>query len=219
MAKATSVIESSGRVRNCCAARSSRHWFRYSIGPVFTRFAAYGTSGVNFNFSGAGINLDRYNGFADPGTADANYNHLLHTAMFNWNAGSSSLTVSWNSMTVGTTYLVEAWLNDGRGGQSGNSTFTGGVVAVKLTCPADPGENTVLRASPSQNSAVRACRNFRINGTCPAPVTGSADITGLYTAEFGAVPVGKRLFVRASTMVGGFESLAREFQARVPAAA
>ena len=98
-------------------------------------------------------------------------------------------------------------------------TNTGGVVAVKLTCPADPGENTVLRASPSQNSAVRACRNFRIIGTCPAPVTGSADITGLYTAEFGAVPVGKRLFVRASTMVGGFESLAREFQARVPAAA
>jgi hypothetical protein len=27
-----------------------------------------------------------------------------------------------------------------------------------------------------------------------------------------------RLFVRASTMVGGFESLPRQFQARVPAA-
>jgi PEP-CTERM motif len=89
-------------------------------------FAAYGTSGANFSFSGAGINMDRYNGFADPGTADANYNHLLHTAEFNWNAGSSSLTVSWNGMTVGTTYLVEAWLNDGRGGQSGSSVFTGG---------------------------------------------------------------------------------------------
>lgn len=98
-------------------------------------------------------------------------------------------------------------------------TNTGGVVAVKLTCPADPGENTVLRASPPQNSAVRACRNFRIIGTCPAPAQGAADITGLYTTEFGAVPVGKRLFVRASTMVGGFESLARQFQARVPAAA
>jgi hypothetical protein len=91
-------------------------------------------------------------------------------------------------------------------------TNTGGVVAVKLTCPADPGENTVLRASPPQNSAVRACRNFRIIGTCPAPAAGSADITGLYTAEFGAVPVGKRLFVRASTMVGGV----REPGARVP---
>jgi hypothetical protein len=97
-------------------------------------------------------------------------------------------------------------------------TNTGGVIAVRLTCPTDPGENTVLRASPPQNSAVRACRNFRIIGLCPAPAQGSANITGLYTAQFGEVPVGKRLFVRASTMVNGFESLVRQFQARVPAA-
>jgi hypothetical protein len=98
-------------------------------------------------------------------------------------------------------------------------TNTGGVVAVKLTCPTDPGENTVLRASPPQNSAVRACRNYRIIGICPAPVSGASDITALYVAEFGSVPVGKRLFVKASTMVDGFESLARQFQARVPASA
>jgi hypothetical protein len=97
-------------------------------------------------------------------------------------------------------------------------TNTGGAVAVKLTCPTNPGENTVLRASPPQNSAIRACRNYRIIGTCPVPTAGSADITGLYTAEFGAVPIGKRLFVQASTMVNGFESLPRQFQARVPAA-
>ncbi|MEI7938096.1 MAG: hypothetical protein WCK27_15515 [Verrucomicrobiota bacterium] len=48
-----------------------------------------------------------------------------------------------------------------------------------------------------------------------APLT---DITALYVAQFGSVPLGKRIFVRASTMVGGFESLEREFQARVPAA-
>jgi hypothetical protein len=87
---------------------------------------------------------------------------------------------------------------------------------VKSTCPADPGDSMVLRASPPQNSAVRACRNLRIIGVCPAPVAGAADITGLWTAEFGVVPIGKRLFVKASTMVDGFESLAREFQARVP---
>jgi hypothetical protein len=97
-------------------------------------------------------------------------------------------------------------------------TNTGGVVAVKLTCPTDPGDSTVLRASPPQNSAVRACRNFRIIGVCPTPVGGAADITGLWKAEFGVVPVGKRLFVKASTMVDGFESLALQFQARVPAA-
>ena len=97
-------------------------------------------------------------------------------------------------------------------------TNTAEVIAVKLACPSNPGESTVLRASPPQNSAIRACRNFRIIGICPAPADGSADITALYTAEFGAVPAGKRLFVRASTMVNGFESLPRQFQARVPAA-
>ena len=97
-------------------------------------------------------------------------------------------------------------------------TNTNGVVALKLTCPTDPGENTVLRASPPQNSAIRACGNYRMIGTCPAPVQGSANITSQYVAEFGSVPVGKRIFVRASTMVDGFESLPREFQARVPAA-
>jgi hypothetical protein len=98
-------------------------------------------------------------------------------------------------------------------------TNTAGVVAVKLTCAGDPGENTVLRASPPQNSAIRACRNYRIIGTCPAAVAGAADITALYAAEFGAAPAaGKRLFVQASTMVDGFESLPRQFQARVPAA-
>ena len=98
-------------------------------------------------------------------------------------------------------------------------TNASGAVTVKLTCPTSPGQNTVLRASPPQNSAVRACRNFRIIGICPAPVQGSADITALYVAEFGAAPAGKRLFVQASTMVDGFESLPREFQARVPASA
>src|SRR5438477_12272656 len=44
-------------------------------------FAAYG-SGANFGFSGSGINLDRYNGFANPGTADNNYNYLMQTAVF-----------------------------------------------------------------------------------------------------------------------------------------
>ncbi len=95
-------------------------------------------------------------------------------------------------------------------------TNTSGVITVSLTCPTNPGQNTVLRASPPQNAAVRACGNFRLIGTCPAPADGSADITSLYVAEFGAVPVGKRLFVRASVVVDGFESLAREFHARVP---
>ena len=96
-------------------------------------------------------------------------------------------------------------------------TNTAGVIAVKLVCPADPGENTVLRASSPKSPGVGICREFRVIGVCPAPVAGLADITALYTACFGAPPVGRRIFLRASTMVSGFESLAREFRALVPA--
>jgi hypothetical protein len=60
--------------------------------------------------------------------------------------------------------------------------------------------------SRARNGLVR-----RIIGVCPAPVANAADITALYAAEFGAAPA-------AGTMVGGFESLPRQFQARVPAA-
>ena len=63
---------------------------------------------------------------------------------------------------------------------------------------------------------------FRINSgppspDCPAPVAGLADITALYTACFGPPPERRRIFLRASTMVSGFESLPREFRALVPA--
>jgi hypothetical protein len=88
---------------------------------------AYQNCFLCFGFGGSGINLDRYNGFANPNTADGNYNYLLQTAVFNWNAGSSSMIVSWNNMTPGNTYLFQLWVNDGRNiGESRSETITGG---------------------------------------------------------------------------------------------
>jgi hypothetical protein len=98
-------------------------------------------------------------------------------------------------------------------------TNVAGVITLKLTCPADPGANTILRASKPQHSGIRACGDYRMIGVCPAADQGSADITGLYTAKFGAPPAGSRLFVRASLMVSGFESIPRSFSALVPVAA
>ena len=96
-------------------------------------------------------------------------------------------------------------------------TNTADVITVKLVCPADPGDNTVLRASPPQSPGRGTCEKFRVIGMCPAPVAGFADITALYTASFGPPPVGRRIFLRASTMLSGFESLPLEFRALVPA--
>ena len=51
-------------------------------------------------------------------------------------------------------------------------TNTGGAVALKLTCPTNPGENTIVRASKPLSQGVEICKDFRILGMCPAPVAG-----------------------------------------------
>ena len=98
-------------------------------------------------------------------------------------------------------------------------TNTSGVIALKLTCPTDPGENTIVRGAKPVSQGRETCSDFRILGICPAPVQGSADITSLYTARYGVPPVGKKVYVRVNQFVDGWESLARTFWAIVPAAA
>jgi len=61
--------------------------------------------------------------------------------------------------------------------------------------------------------------DVRILGTCPAPVAGAADITGLYTARFGVPAVESKVFVVANQYVDGYEDLGTEFTAVVPAGA
>ena len=90
------------------------------------------------------------------------------------------------------------------------------VIAIKLTCPTSPGENTILRACAPVTSAVRATPPLKLIGTCPAPVTGSSTITTLYTAMFGTPLVGQQLFVGAQVMVNGYLGIMSVFSAVVP---
>ena len=97
-------------------------------------------------------------------------------------------------------------------------TNTGGVIALKLACPTDPGTNTIVRGSGPMSQGRENCRDFRILGICPAAAQGSADITGLYTARYGVPPVGKKVFVQVNQFVDGWENLPVTFWAIVPAA-
>ncbi len=92
-----------------------------------------------------------------------------------------------------------------------------GVVTMKLTCPTPPGENTIIEATPPQKAGVSICTNYRVIGTCPAAVAGSADITALYTAKFGAPASGQKVFVRCRLMVNGFQGVPNAFSGIVPA--
>jgi hypothetical protein len=52
-------------------------------------------------------------------------------------------------------------------------------------------------------------------GTCPAALAGSADITALYTARYGAPPVGKKVDAQVNQFVDGWGSLPASFWAIV----
>ena len=95
-------------------------------------------------------------------------------------------------------------------------TNTGGVIAIKLTCPGEPGTNTAIRGSAPQHNSVRALPSVRILGVCPTPAAGSADITSLYTARYGTPSTGDRLFIQANIVQDGWESIPATFTAVVP---
>jgi hypothetical protein len=98
-------------------------------------------------------------------------------------------------------------------------TNTVGAIALRLTCPTDPGDNTIVRGSKPVSQGYGKFTDFRVLGICPAPAQGSANITGLYTARYGAPPVGMKVFVRVSQYVDGWESQPVTFSAVVPASA
>jgi hypothetical protein len=87
-------------------------------------FAAYGNGPFGSWVSTSGLN-DRYNGFANPGTGDANYNYLVQTAIYSY---GSSISLTWNGLTPGNTYELEFWVHDGRNSVTAerSETLSGG---------------------------------------------------------------------------------------------
>ena len=75
-----------------------------------------------------------------------------------------------------------------------------------------------MRGAAPLSQGRETCRDFRVLGTCPAAVAGSADITALYTALYGVPPVGKKVYVQANQFVDGWEDRPVSFWAIVPAA-
>ena len=96
-------------------------------------------------------------------------------------------------------------------------TNTAGTIALKLTCPGDPGNNTIIRGSKPVSQGVEVCKDFRVLGVCPAPAAGVADITELYAARYGTPRVGTKVYLQLNQFVDGWEDLPVTFSAIVPA--
>ena len=98
-------------------------------------------------------------------------------------------------------------------------TNTGGAIALKLTCPTSPGQNTIVRASAPLSAGRKTCGDYRVLGMCPTPAQGSSVITSLYTARYGVPPAGTKVFVQVGQLVDGWEQVPVGFSAIVPASA
>ena len=95
-------------------------------------------------------------------------------------------------------------------------TNTAGVIALKLTCPTDPGSNTIIRGQAPQSQGREVPGTAVILGVCPAPAQGVANITAIYTAKHGVPPVGTKVFVKVNQFLDGHESIPVTFSAIVP---
>jgi hypothetical protein len=98
-------------------------------------------------------------------------------------------------------------------------TNAAGLISMKLTCPEDPGTNTVLCVAKPCSTGVRRPPLMVVAGIVPAPVLGSSDIMALYTSKYGNPPVGSQVFVSCFQITDGWESLRTTFSALVPASA
>ncbi len=95
-------------------------------------------------------------------------------------------------------------------------TNGGGTVAIKLVCPTDPGESTIVRASGQVSAGINRPPRVVILGIAPAPVTGHSVITPLYVAKYGVAAVGKRIFVTVNQIIDGWEDVWTTYNALVP---
>jgi hypothetical protein len=89
-------------------------------GVTFMNFSDLPSLNNNFqNSTGTGS-------FQSPLTSDNNYNTLLTSGAFQ--NDSSSPTISWGGLTLGDTYLIQLWVNDGRNStvDQRTETVTGG---------------------------------------------------------------------------------------------
>ena len=85
-------------------------------------------------------------------------------------------------------------------------TYTAGTPALKLagTSPTSPCKYMIY-ASGQKSAGASYCSDFRYIQTFTTATTGFFDILTAYTAKFGALIVGKKVFVKVVQAINGFQ--------------
>jgi len=153
-------------------------------------FNAYGSGPLNSGngFTASGLN-DRYGGFANPNTADSNYNYLLQTAEYSY---GSTFSLSWSGMTPGDAYQLEFWVNDGRNNVTAerSETITGGANTsaslVYGTGPNGTGPGQFILGTFVADST--GDETLTVTGSGGADIGASAQINLLQLRDITPVP-------------------------------
>jgi PEP-CTERM motif len=170
-------------------------------------FAAYGSGPFGSWISTSGTD-DRYGSYANPNTADSNYNYLLQTAIYSY---GEPMSLTWGGMTAGDTYQLEFWVNDGRNSVTAerSETLTGGAnTSAALAFGTGPGGTgpgqyilgTFVADSTGQET-------LTLNPSGGADIGASAQINLLQLRDITPVPEPSTLAVLAmgtGAMLFGF---------------
>ncbi len=97
-------------------------------------------------------------------------------------------------------------------------TNAAGVITLKLTTTDSPPDGTMLWGAKPCSQGISTARQPVFLGTLDSPVNNAIDITTAYTARYGSPAVGKKVFVRVSQNLNGWEDVPRQFSAIVPTA-
>ena len=96
-------------------------------------------------------------------------------------------------------------------------TNVGGVIGLKLSVPSASAGHIIVLGTFPRSAGVAYIRRFVILGLLPAPEAGFSDIRKLYVDRFGEPPVGKRVFIRTTQQINGWQDLPKPTRAIVPA--
>jgi hypothetical protein len=97
-------------------------------------------------------------------------------------------------------------------------TNTAGVIELKLRVASVPAAQVVVLGTRPRGPGVSFAKHFAILGLLPAPQDGYSNITELFVARYGLIPVGRRIFIRTRQHLNGWEDIPKQTTAVVPRA-
>lgn len=164
-------------------------------------FAAYGSGPFGSWVNTSGLD-DRYGSYANPNTADANYNYVLQTANYSY---GEPISLTWGGMTAGDTYELEFWVQDGRNSVTAerSETLTGGAnTSAALaygTGPSGTGPGQFILGTFVADGSGQ--QTITLNPSGGADIGASAQINLLQLRDITPVPEPSTIGLFAAGMV------------------